>query len=163
MSGARGSGPRASPEKKRDKRHWMLVGSAWVIVLVAAVLLLVRAFQVPEPADSEELARTARKMRSDAIEAAYIARQLAAGQLTQHYARSHHQMIAHDLEEARQSLEQPPPAGRAEEVEKLRASARRLGTILAEVPPHMADSSAMARIAQDEAVIAREMEPATRP
>ena len=121
-----------------------------------AIGLYVRAAQVPQHMEPDELSRTARKLESDALEAQALARALAVGQLTTHFAVSQHDQISDDLEDIRKALDRPPPAGREAQARRLGDAARRLGEVLKTVPQGMANAEAMARAAQDEAAIARD-------
>jgi len=126
----------------------------WLAVGVSAIVLYQRAAAVPEPMQSEDLARTARKLSSDAREASALARALATGQLTLRFAVSQHEHLAQDLEDVRKELDRPPPTGHEERAQRLREAAQRLGEVLIEVPLHMADAQAMSRISADEEAIA---------
>jgi hypothetical protein len=129
----------------------------WLVVAVSAVVLYQRAATVPEPMEPDELARTGRKLASDAQEASRLARALATGQLTLHFAVEQHEQLEQDVEDVRKDLDRPPPPGREEPAQRLREAAQRLGEMLLEVPLHMADAQAMSRIAADEAAIAADI------
>jgi hypothetical protein len=163
VTAARSKGPPAKREAKPDKKHWTLVGLAWALIAVAAVILWMRAVQVPSPTDDDEFNRSARQLRSDALEAAMLARQLAAGQLTAQYAKAQHELLARDLEDVRQELDKPPPKGRADSASRALEGADQLAALLKQVPSRMADASAMTQLAAQEEAIAGRLNEVARP
>jgi len=131
--------------------------AGWLAIAVCAVALYQRAATVPEPMKPEELSRVARILASDAMEAQGLARALATGQLTEHFARAQHEQLSQDLDDIRKSLDQPPPTGAQDRVQKLADAARRLDDAVKSVPSRMADAAAMAQVANDEGAIARDV------
>jgi hypothetical protein len=131
---------------------WKVAG--WLVVAACAATLYEHASRVPEPMEPDELARAARKVKSDALEASALARALAAGQLTAHFARGQHEELTSDLGDVRKQLEQPAPVGREAEAQRVRDSAERLDDILQGVGPRIADAQAMSHIAAEEAAVA---------
>jgi hypothetical protein len=131
----------------------------WLAVAVASVTLYQRAAAVPEPMERDEVARTSRKLASDALEASALAHALASGQLTLHFALTQHEQLAQDVEELRKELDRPPPAGGEEHAQQLRETVQRLSEVLLEVPLHVSDAQAMARISAEEQAIAADAGP----
>ena len=131
----------------------------WLVLAAVAITLYHRAATIPEPMEPDELARSARKLASDALEASALARALATGQLTLHFAIEHHEQVAQDVGDVRQALDRSPPPGREERAQGLREAAQRLGELLLEVPLHTADSAAMSRISADAEAIAAQIGP----
>lgn len=127
--------------------------AGWLVVAVCAVALYQRAAAVPEPMKADELSRTARKLASDAAEAQELARALATGQLTEHFARKQHEQISQDLDDIRKALDRPPPTGAEARAQQLTEAARRLDEVVKSVPSRMADAQAMAEVANQEAAI----------
>jgi len=109
----------------------------WLAVAVASAALYERAAAVPEPMERDDLARTSRKLASDALEASALARALAAGQLTLRFALVQHEQLAQDLEDVRKDLDRPPPSGSEERAQQLREAVQRLSEMLLEVPLHV--------------------------
>jgi hypothetical protein len=132
--------------------------AAWLGVAVCAVTLYEQASSVPEPMKPDELARAARKVKSDAVEASALARALAAGQLTDHFGRKQHEEISSDLDDVLKQLDEPPPAGHEADAQRVRDALQRLDAIVQGIGPHVADSQAMSRIAEDEAALARSVD-----
>ena len=131
----------------------------WLGVAVASVTLYQRAAAVPQPMERDDLARTSRKLASDALEASALARALASGQLTLHFALAQHEQLAQDVEDVRKELDRPPPAGAEERAQQLREAVQRLSEMLLEVPLHVADAQAMTRISAEEEAIAADAGP----
>lgn len=129
----------------------------WLAVAAAAVTLYQRAAGVPEPMQPDELARAARKVASDAVEASRLSRALAIGQVTTHFARAHLEQLGQDLGEVRKQLDGPPPAGRDADARRVQDAAHRLGSLLSAMPARMADADAMARLQVEQEGIAREL------
>jgi len=140
-------------------RKWAGRVVTGLAVAVAAITLYQRAAEVPEPMEPDELARSARKLASDALEASVLARALATGQLTTHFAVAQHEQLSQDLEDLRKKLDRPPPAGREARAQQLRESLQRLTEVLFDVPLHMADAQAMSRISAEEQAIAADVGP----
>lgn len=132
--------------------------AGWLAVVVCAVALYQRAAQVPEPMDPDDLSRIARQLASDVAEAQGLARALASGQLTTHFARAQHEQISQDLDDIRKSLDRPPPPGADRRAQQLDEAARRLDEVVKSVPSRMADAQAMAEVANEEAAIGGDIE-----
>ena len=147
---------------KHDATHYALLAAAWIVAAVAAVVLWRQAAELPSAMPLDELQRTVRKLRSDALEAQALALQLAEGQLTVNFATQQHRKLGDDVEEVRKALDRPPSRGHEAEAARVREGADRLGTLVKAVPVAMADAAALRRIAEQEGAVAREL-PATPP
>ena len=142
---------------KHDATRYALLAGGWIAAIVAGVVLWQAASQLPQAMPRDDFQRTARKLRSDAFEAQALARQLAAGQLTESFAAEQHRRLGRDLENVRKALDRPPPRGHEGEVSKARAMIDRLDAALKAVPSAMADADALRRLAERDAAIADDL------
>lgn len=142
---------------KHDATRHALIAAGWLAAIVAGIVLWQVASRLPQAMPLDDFQRTLRKLRSDAFEAQALARQLAAGQLTEGFAAEQHRRLGRDLENVRKALDKPPPRGHEAEVSTTRTAIDRLDGILKSVPGAMADAQALRRIADQDAAIAREL------
>ena len=147
---------------KHDATHYALIAAGWLATIVAAVVLWQLASRLPQAMPLDDFQRTVRKLRSDALEAQALARQLALGQLTESFASQQHRRLGRELEKVREALDKPPPRGHESEVAEVRAAIDRLEGHLKAVPSAMADGDALRRLAEQEGAIARAL-PSTPP
>jgi len=142
---------------KHDATHYALIAGAWIVAIVAGVVLWQLASELPQAMPLDDFQRTVRKLRSDALEAQALAQQLAQGQLTERFSAEQHRRLGRDLENVRKALDKPPPRGHEDEASKVRSAIDRLDTVLKAVPTAMADAGALRRLAEQEGAIAREL------
>ena len=145
---------------KHDTTHYALLGALWLAAVVAAVALWRQAAALPSSMPLDELQRTVRKLRSDALEAQALALQLAGGQLTANYAAQQHRKLGDDLDTVRRALDKPPPRGHEAEAAQARAGVDRLEALLKAVPVALVDLTALRRLAEQEGDLARDLPPA---
>ena len=138
-----------------DATHYTLLAAGWLVAVVAAIVLWRQAAELPQAMPLDDLQRTVRKLRSDALEAQALALQLAQGQLTINYAHEQHRRLGRDLENVRKALDRPPPRAHEGEATLARSSADRLDALLKAVPAAMADADALRRLADQEAAVAK--------
>lgn len=136
---------------------------AGIVVAILAVLggltyLYERASRGPAPMENGELLRVARQLASDARESERLTLLVATGQLNEHYAKAHHRKIADDIHEAQDLLDTPPPRGREADAKRAGELAAQMKALLEGAAPRLADRDALAKLKDEHARIAAELE-----
>lgn len=136
---------------------------AGIVAAIAAVLgglayLYTLAAAQPEPMPSDEFLRVVRQLASDARESQRMAHLVATGQLNAHYARVHHEMLADDVNDARDKLNAPPPRGREAAMRHTIDLANEMKGLLDRTAPQVADRAAMEQLEASHARIAADLE-----